>query len=60
MEKIVERTEGTHIYMKLRLDDVTIEEIDVYLLDGGMRFKTTGDGDETRRNRIVSAFRALY
>lgn len=60
MEKIVERTEGTHIYMKLRLDDGAVEEIDVYLLDGGTRFKTTGDSDETRRNRIISAFQALY
>ncbi len=60
MEKITEQTEGTHIYMRLRLDDGAIEEIDVYFLDGETRYKTTGDGDETRRNKIISAFHELY
>ena len=29
-EKLVEHTYGTHIYMKMRLDNKRIEEIDVY------------------------------
>ena len=45
MEKITEHTDGTHIYMKLRLDDGAVEEIDVYFPDGGPRYKTSGDGD---------------
>lgn len=60
MEKIAERTEGTHIYMRLLLDDGAIEEIDVYFPGCETRYKTTGDGDETRRNEIISAFHELY
>lgn len=60
MEKITERTYGAHIYMKLRLDDGAVEEIDVYFPDGRMSYKTSGDGDETRRDKIISAFQALY
>lgn len=60
MEKITEHTYGTHIYMKLRLDDGAVEEIDVYFPDGGPRYKTSGDGDEMRRDKIISAFQALY
>ena len=60
MEKIREHTDGTHIYMKLQLDDGAIEEIDVYFPDGKMLYKTTGDGDEAQRNHIISAFQTLY
>ena len=60
MEKITEHTYGAHIYMKLRLDDGAVEEIDVYFPDGGPRYKTSGDGAETRRDEIISAFQALY
>ena len=60
MEKIKEQTDGTHIYMKLQLDDGGIEEIDVYFPDGKMRYITTGDGDEARRKQIISAFQTLY
>lgn len=60
MERIREHTDGTHIYMKLQLDDGGIEEIDVYFPEGKMLYKTTGDGDEARRNQIISAFQTLY
>lgn len=60
MEKITEHTDGPHIYMKLRLDDGAIEEIDVYFPGGEPRYRTTGDGDEARRQQIISAFQTLY
>ena len=34
-EKLIEHTYGTHIYMKMRLDNKRIEEIDVYLRKDG-------------------------
>ena len=60
MEKIKEQTEGTHVYMMLQLDDGAIEEIDAYFCPNGTRYRTTGDGDAARRDRIISAFQALY
>ena len=60
MKKITEYTGGTHIYMKLQLDDGCTEEIDVTFPDGKYHFKTTGDSDPNRRDQIITAFLALY
>lgn len=42
-EKLVEHTYGTHIYMKMRLDNKRIEEIDVYLRNDGNHYVTSVD-----------------
>ena len=60
MEKIAEHTDGAHAYMKLRLNDGTVEEIDAYFSAAGTRYRTTKDGDEDRRQEIISAFQSLY
>ncbi len=60
MTKITEHTCGTHIYMKMMFDDGTEEEIDTYLLSDGEHYRTSGDGDEGRRNQIIAAFHELY
>ena len=60
MEKIIEHTDGAHAYMKLRLDNGSIEEIDVYFCRNETRYRTTGDGDTARRDNIISAFQSLY
>lgn len=37
-EKLYEYTNGTHVYMKMRLDDKRIEKIDVYLRNDGEHY----------------------
>lgn len=74
MQKLIEHTDGTHIYMKLVLDNKRIEEIDVYLkADGNHTYITSADNvselDTTEkyraskkalRNDIIKAFNMLY
>ena len=63
--KLREYTNGTHIYMRLRLDSGRIEEIDVYLREYGITCRTSadhcpGDHPDDLRNQIISAFNELY
>ena len=66
--KLVEHTYGNHTYMKLRLDDKRIEEIDVYYTDTGTVYKTSADpGMELDpekhmiiRRKIIDAFKELF
>ena len=70
--KLVEHTYGTHIYMKMRLDDKRIEEIDVYLRNDGEHYVTSADhvmelykGKELEerkrlRQEIIDNFNRLY
>lgn len=74
MEKLIEHTYGTHIYMKMRLDNGRIEEIDVFITnDGDMIFRTSADNGaeldkteeqkqerENLRQQIIKAFYELY
>lgn len=73
MQKLIEHTYGTHIYMKIQLQDKRIEEIDVFIRDNGMTFRTSADNgaelDTTeeqrkernaRREAIIKAFYELY
>lgn len=41
--KLVEHTYGTHIYMKMRLDNKRIEKIDVYICNDGEYYVTSAD-----------------
>lgn len=71
-EKLVEHTYGTHIYMKMRLDDKRIEEIDVYIRNDGEHYVTSVDhgmelykGKELEeikrlRQKIIDTFHELY
>lgn len=71
-EKLVEYTYGTHIYMKMRLDNKRIEEIDVYLRNDGNHYVTSVDhgmelcsGERLKqkqklRQEIIDAFNELY
>lgn len=67
--KLAEQTNGNHIYMRMRLDNGRIEEIDVYLgRNGEMTYKTSADhgmeldpvAHERTRNEIIKAFNDLY
>lgn len=72
-EKLIEHTYGSHIYMKIKLDDKRIEEIDVYIREDGFHYRTSADNgaelDQTEeqkqkrielRNKIIKAFKELY
>lgn len=71
-EKLVEHTYGTHIYMKMRLDNKRIEEIDVYLRKDGEHYVTSADHEmelcsgkklkqkQKLRQEIIDAFNELY
>ena len=71
-EKLMEHTYGTHIYMKMRLDNNRIEEIDVYLRKDGEHYVTSADhgmelcsGENLKqkqklRQEIIDAFNELY
>ena len=70
--KLEEHTYGTHIYMKMRLDNKRIEEIDVYLRKDGEHYITSADygmelykGEELEkrkrlRQEIIDTFKELY
>lgn len=73
MIKLDEHTNGNHIYMKMKLDNGRIEEIDVYIREDGEYYKTSADygaeldkTEEQKRNRkalreeIIKAFNELY
>lgn len=57
-KKIKEHTHGTHIYMKLEIDEKQYE-VDCYIRDDGMLFKTTADGTPDRE-KVIEAFNKLY
>lgn len=59
-KKLIEHTYGTHIYMKLKLDCGTIEEIDAYVRETGCAYRTTADHDPARREEVIRAFHELY
>ena len=71
-EKLIEHTYGSHIYMKIRLDNNRIEEINVYLRNDGEHYITSADhgmelcsGESLRqkqklRQEIIGAFNELY
>lgn len=71
-EKLYEYTNGSHIYMKVRLDNGRIEKIDVYLRNDGEHYVTSADygmelcsGERLKqkqklRQEIIDAFNELY
>ena len=60
MEKLIEHTYGTHIYMKMKLDNGNIEEIDVYIREDKEHYKTSCDYDTEVREEIIRTFNKLY
>ena len=59
MEKLIEHVYGTHAYMKLKINDGTITEIDVYWAEAGTTYKVP-DSMENRREEIIHAFNELF
>lgn len=63
MVKLVEQTHGSHIYMRMMMDNKRIEEIDVYIGQNGEEtYKTSADpgGHPEVREQIICAFKKLY
>lgn len=63
--KLEEHTYGTHIYMRLLLDNGRIEEIDAYITQNGWSYHTSADNNPDfpkpeLRAAIIDAFNALY
>lgn len=70
--KMIVHTYGTHIYMKMCLDNRRIEEIDVYLRNDGEHYVTSADHgielykgkalEERKqlRQKIIDTFNLLY
>lgn len=70
--KLEEHTYGTHVYMRMVLDNKRIEEIDVYLRNDGEHYVTSADpgmslykGKELEerkrlRQEIIDTFNRLY
>ena len=70
--KLEEHTYGTHIYMRMVLDNNRIEEIDVYFRNDGEHYVTSADhgmslykGKELEerkrlRQEIIDTFNELY
>lgn len=70
--KLEEHTYGTHIYMRMVLDNKRIEEIDVYLRNDGEHYVTSADhGMELYKGKelevrkrlsqeIIDTFHKLY
>ena len=54
MRKLAEHTYGNHIYMKMKLDNERIEEIDVYFTNEGEKYVTSADHgmEQYRANEI--------
>lgn len=71
-KKLIEHTYATHIYMRIKLDNKGIEEIDVYLREDGEHYVTSADhgmelcsGEMLKqkqklRQEIIDAFNKLY
>lgn len=60
LKKLVEHTYGSHIYMKLSIDNV-VYEIDVYIRENGDVYETTADKiSQEKREEVIAAFNKLY
>ena len=63
--KLAEHTDGTHIYMRLRLDNKRIEEIDAYITETGWTYRTSADNNPDFpkpeiRAQFIREFHELY
>ena len=62
--KLAEHTDGTHIYMRLRLDNKRIEEIDAYITETGWTYRSADNNPDFPkpeiRAQIIKAFHELY
>ena len=63
--KLCEHTYGPHIYMRLKLDNGRIEEVDAYITENGMKYHTSADNNPDFpkpeiREWIIAAFNELY
>ena len=58
IRKITEHTYGSHIYMKLAVNEKEYE-IDCFLRNDGEHYITTADGTPDRE-KVIEAFKELY
>ncbi len=58
--KLYEQTQGTHIFMRLKLDSGRIEEISAYIREDGWVYRTSADRTPEIRLQVIAAFHSLY
>lgn len=58
--KLIEHTYGSHVYMKLQLDNGITAEIDAYIRETGWSYHTSVDGNPALREAVIAAFNELY
>lgn len=58
--KLAEETQGSHVFMRLKLDSGRIEEIDALIREDGWVYRTSADRTVEVRLQIIAAFHALY
>jgi hypothetical protein len=63
--KLSEHTYGPHVYMRLKLGNGRIEEVDAYATETGWKYHTSADNNPDFpkpeiRAQIIAAFNALY
>lgn len=63
--KLCEHTNGTHVYMRMKLDSGRIEEVDAYATETGWKYHTSADNNPNLpkpevRAQIIAAFNELY
>lgn len=63
--KLSEYTYGPHVYMRLKLDNGRIEEVDAYATETGWKYHTSADNNPDLpkpeiRAQIIAAFNELY
>jgi len=63
--KLAEHTDGIHIFMRFRLDNKRIEEIDAYITESSWTYRTSADNNPNFpkpeiRAQIIKAFHELY
>lgn len=59
--KLAEYTGGTHVYMRIRMDNGAEEEIDTVIpVMGKVSYRTTADGSPDIREEIIKLHNELY
>lgn len=60
-EEIYSNTYGTHVYMRIRMDNGAEEEIDTVIpVMGEVSYRTTADGSPDIRDEIIKLYNELY
>lgn len=60
LKKLLEETNGNHVFMRLQFDSGRVEELDAYVTPEGWRYRTSADHTVEIRLKVIAAFHELY